>query len=200
MWRWGAQQVAGGGTLCWGPGRGTALRAASPSCPPTWLPVSMHCSAWPVVVFQKRMQRSAVPPPLTSRPCWWGDQAMAFTAAWCSEKRSTGCALCWCHTNSWLSLPPLASSRSSGDQRRPQTCMWGEVGLGGSSRGPRNQGPASASTRAGGKDGRPRAGRTGGQLPGKAQTGSTCTGRGSKGAEAAAAAPTSDRCPPSFCT
>ena len=34
-----------------------------------------------VAVFQKRMQRSAVPPPLASRPCWWGDHAIALTAA-----------------------------------------------------------------------------------------------------------------------
>lgn len=45
---------------------------------PTWLPVSTHCRAVPLAVFQKRMQRSAVPPPLASRPCWWGDHAMAW--------------------------------------------------------------------------------------------------------------------------
>lgn len=33
-------------------------------------PVSVHCRGWPVNVFQKRMQRSAVPPPEASRPCW----------------------------------------------------------------------------------------------------------------------------------
>jgi hypothetical protein len=37
------------------------------------------------------MHRSAVPPPLASRPFWWGLQAMALTAAVCSEKRCTGC-------------------------------------------------------------------------------------------------------------
>lgn len=36
----------------------------------TWLPVSMQLSGAPVAVFQNRMQRSAVPPPLASRPCW----------------------------------------------------------------------------------------------------------------------------------
>lgn len=36
----------------------------------TWEPVSMHCSGCPVRVFQKRMQRSAVPPPEASSPCW----------------------------------------------------------------------------------------------------------------------------------
>lgn len=40
-------------------------------------PVSTHCMGCPVSVFQKRMQRSAVPPPLASSPWWWGDHAMA---------------------------------------------------------------------------------------------------------------------------
>jgi hypothetical protein len=51
-----------------------------------WLPVSTQVSMALVLVFQKRMQRSAVPPPLASRPCWWGDQAIALTAAVCSVK------------------------------------------------------------------------------------------------------------------
>lgn len=58
---------------------------------PTWLPVSTHDRGLPFVVFQNRMQRSAVPPPEARSPCWWGDQARAFTAAWCCWKRSTGC-------------------------------------------------------------------------------------------------------------
>lgn len=33
-------------------------------------PVSIHCSGCAVRVFQKRMQRSAVPPPEASSPCW----------------------------------------------------------------------------------------------------------------------------------
>lgn len=33
-------------------------------------PVSIHCSGCAVSVFQKRMQRSAVPPPEASSPCW----------------------------------------------------------------------------------------------------------------------------------
>ena len=36
---------------------------------PTWLPVSMQDRLLAVVVFQKRMQRSAVPPPDASSPC-----------------------------------------------------------------------------------------------------------------------------------
>lgn len=42
---------------------------------------------------------------------------------------------CWCHTNSWLSLPPLASSRSSGDHRRPHTCTGKQAGWLGSGPG-----------------------------------------------------------------
>lgn len=66
----------------------------------TWEPVSMHCSGCPVSVFQKRMQRSAVPPPDASSPCWWGDQAMALTAARCSVYCCTGLRLEWFHTSS----------------------------------------------------------------------------------------------------
>lgn len=67
----------------------------------TWEPVSVLCSAWPVSVFQKRRQRSAVPPPDASSPCWWGDQAMAFTAARWSLYCCTGSRLELFHTNSW---------------------------------------------------------------------------------------------------
>lgn len=63
-------------------------------------PVSMHCRGWPVSVFQKRMQRSAVPPPDASSPCWCGDQAMAFTAARCSVYCCTGLTVEWFHTSS----------------------------------------------------------------------------------------------------
>ena len=52
-----------------------------------WLPVSMQDSAAPVVVFQYRMHRSAVPPPLASSPCWWGDHAIALTAACTARQR-----------------------------------------------------------------------------------------------------------------
>ena len=40
-------------------------------------PVSMHCMGWFVSVFQNRIQRSAVPPPLAKSPWWCGDHAMA---------------------------------------------------------------------------------------------------------------------------
>ncbi len=63
-------------------------------------PVSIHCSGCAVRVFQKRMQRSAVPPPEASSPCWWGDQAMAFTAARCSVYCCIGNTLEWFQTNS----------------------------------------------------------------------------------------------------
>jgi hypothetical protein len=43
----------------------------------TWEPVSTHCMGCPVSVFQKRMHRSAVPPPLANRPWWCGDHAIA---------------------------------------------------------------------------------------------------------------------------
>lgn len=64
-------------------------------------PVSVHCRGWPVNVFQKRMQRSAVPPPEANRPCWWGDQAMALTAAKCSVYCCTGRMLEWFHTSNY---------------------------------------------------------------------------------------------------
>ncbi len=75
-----------------------------------------------VVVFQKRMHLSAVPPPDASRPCWCGDQAMALTAAVWSENFSTGVLDCWFQMYSWLSLPPDASCLSSGDHFSPHTC------------------------------------------------------------------------------
>lgn len=78
-----------------------------------------------VTVFQNRMQRSAVPPPEATRPCWCGDHAMALTAAWCSEKRMVGTVLLMPQMKSWLSFPPEASSRSSGDHLRPHTCAQG---------------------------------------------------------------------------
>lgn len=66
----------------------------------TWEPVSIHCKGWEVRVFQNRMHRSAVPPPDARRPCWWGDQAMAFTAARCSVYCCTGPELELFHTRS----------------------------------------------------------------------------------------------------
>lgn len=87
----------------------------------TWLPVSTWFSWFPLAVFQNRMQRSAVPPPETRRLLWWGDHAIAFTAAVCSVSFRTGCVECWFQTNSWLSFPPDASSRSSWDHLSPHT-------------------------------------------------------------------------------
>ena len=46
--------------------------------------------ALPVRVFQNLMHLSAVPPPDARSPWWWGDQAIAFTAAMWSVKVYTG--------------------------------------------------------------------------------------------------------------
>mmetsp|Transcript_18353 Transcript_18353/g.58532 ORF Transcript_18353/g.58532 Transcript_18353/m.58532 type:complete len:203 (-) Transcript_18353:704-1312(-) len=76
----------------------------------------------PDSVFQNRMHRSAVPPPEASRPDWCGDHAIAFTAAQCSPKRQRGSERRLAsQTSNLLSLPPEASCRPSGDQRRPHT-------------------------------------------------------------------------------
>ena len=91
----------------------------------TWLPVSTQLKGVEVKVFQKRMHRSAVPPPLARRPCWYGDQAIAFTAAVCSWNRATGAAFRTLQMNSLLSLPPDASCCASNDHFRPHTsCLW----------------------------------------------------------------------------
>jgi hypothetical protein len=42
------------------------------------------------LVFQMRIQRSAVPPPVASSPCRCGLHARALTAAWCSSYRAVG--------------------------------------------------------------------------------------------------------------
>lgn len=47
----------------------------------TILPVLKVPTLAPVPVFQNRMHRSIVPPPLASRLDWCGDHAIAFTAA-----------------------------------------------------------------------------------------------------------------------
>ena len=44
----------------------------------------------PVSVFQNLIHLSAVPPPEAKRPWWWGDHAMAFTAAMWSVNVYTG--------------------------------------------------------------------------------------------------------------
>lgn len=83
-------------------------------------PVSVHCRGWPVSVFQKRMQRSAVPPPEASSPCWCGDQAMAFTAAKCSVYCCTGRTLEWFHTSSY----GRAAGRTGGEAKRGDTLVF----------------------------------------------------------------------------
>jgi len=47
---------------------------------------------------------------------------MALTAAVWSPNLMVGAVECKPQTYSWLSLPPLAISRSSGDHFSPQTC------------------------------------------------------------------------------
>ena len=104
----------------------TVIRTSSLECLDqarlqTCEPVSTHCSGRPVIVFQNRIRRSAVPPPLASSPCWCGDQAIALTAARCSEYVWTGLTPRVFQTNSLLSLPPEARCWWSGDHFRPQT-------------------------------------------------------------------------------
>lgn len=68
------------------------------------------------------MHLSAVPPPLHIVPCWWGDQAIAFTAATCWLNLTNGLALfVLLHIINLLSLPPEASCCSSGLHLSPQT-------------------------------------------------------------------------------
>ena len=88
---------------------------------PTCDPVSTQCSCWPVVLFQKRIVLSAVPPPDTSRLWYCGDHASAFTAATWSENLCTGCEEELFHMKTLLSLPPEASSWLSWDHLKPQT-------------------------------------------------------------------------------
>ena len=59
-----------------------------------WECVSTELRQEPLAVDQKRIIRSAVPPPLASSPFWCGDHEMALTAAVCSLKRSTGDVEC----------------------------------------------------------------------------------------------------------
>lgn len=71
------------------------------------------------------MVRSAVPPPETRRPCWWGDQAIALTAAAWSQNFIIGYELWGFHIRSLLSFPPEQSCCSSKDHFNPQTyCLW----------------------------------------------------------------------------
>lgn len=87
------------------------------TCEPTF----KHFVYSPFIEFQNLMVLSAVPPPETKRPCWWGDQARAFTAAECFNRLKTGAFECGDHMLSLLSLPPEASCCWSKDHLRPQT-------------------------------------------------------------------------------
>lgn len=49
----------------------------------------MQLMGTPLAVFQNLMHLSAVPPPDASNPCWCGDHAIAFTAAYRVETMST---------------------------------------------------------------------------------------------------------------
>ncbi len=90
----------------------------------TWEPTSTALIVVPLSVFLNRIVRSAVPPPEARRPCWWGDQAMALTAAVWSEYLRIGSFECEFHTRSLLSLPPEQSCCSSGDHFSPHiSCL-----------------------------------------------------------------------------
>ena len=98
-----------------------------------------HCSAQtcecvstaltnaPLLVFQKRIMRSAVPPPEASRFFCHGHHARALTAAWCWSKLKTGGAVATRRSSqifSRLSLPPEASCTPPGAHLSPQTSCW----------------------------------------------------------------------------
>lgn len=71
------------------------------------------------------MLLSAVPPPETKSPWWWGDQAIALTAALWSSNLQTGLREFRLQTNSLLSFPPEQSCCPSNDHFKPQTyCLW----------------------------------------------------------------------------
>ena len=64
----------------------------------------------PVNVFQKQMQQSAVPPLEANKPCWYGDHAIALTAAEWSVKRVLDEVDDTFQINNLLSLPPPEAS------------------------------------------------------------------------------------------
>lgn len=79
----------------------------------------------PVKLFQNLIFLSAVPPPLAKIPRWCGDQAIALTAARCSQNRHVGLESVPPHTNNLLSLPPEANWSVSVFHRNPHTsCLW----------------------------------------------------------------------------
>ncbi len=86
----------------------------------TWDPTSTVFTVVPLRVFLNLMVLSAVPPPDAKRPCWWGDQAMALTAAVWSLYLRIGSVEWEFQTKSLLSLPPEQSCWSSGDHFNPQ--------------------------------------------------------------------------------
>ena len=87
----------------------------------TWEPTFRQLVYSPETVFQNLIVRSAVPPPETKSPCWWGDHANAFTAALCFIKLKTGAVECMFHRLRRLSFPPEASCCWPKDHLRPQT-------------------------------------------------------------------------------
>ena len=91
----------------------------------TWEPVSIDFIVVPYKVFLNLMVLSAVPPPDNKRPCWWGDQVTALTAAMWSLYLTTGSLDFWFQMYSLLSFPPEHNCWPSGDHFKPQTyCLW----------------------------------------------------------------------------
>ncbi len=73
----------------------------------------------PERVLRNLMVLSAVPPPETRSPCWWGDQAIALTAATWSLNLMIGSVEWLFHINSLLSFPPEHNCCSSNDHFSP---------------------------------------------------------------------------------
>ena len=91
----------------------------------TWDPTSTVFKVVPVKVFLNLIVLSAVPPPDTSNPCWWGDHAIALTAATWSLNLRTGSHEWLFHMSNLLSFPPEQSCCSSGLHFSPQIyCLW----------------------------------------------------------------------------
>lgn len=84
-----------------------------------WDPVSYEQIIYPVNTFLILIIRSAVPPPVANKPCWWGDQAIALTAALWSLNLLMACPFKF-HTMTLLSFPPDAKYWSSFDHFNPQ--------------------------------------------------------------------------------
>lgn len=95
----------------------------------TWDPTSRHFVYYPVIEFQNRIVLSAVPPPETKRPCWWGDQARALTAAVCFNRLAVGVVDWILQILSLLSFPPEANCCWSNDHFNPHTYCLCPVNL-----------------------------------------------------------------------